>query len=45
MTNAERLTKRLEDAGLTPQQVIDAISAVQEYMKAIKAEMKVQQGR
>jgi len=34
MTNAERLTKRLEEAGLTSQQVIDAISAVQEYVEA-----------
>lgn len=36
MTDAERLTKRLEEAGLTSQQMIDVISAVQEYLEDIK---------
>ncbi len=34
MSNAERLRKRLEEAGLTRQQVVEVISAVQEYVEA-----------
>lgn len=37
MTAAEQLTKRLQEAGLTTQQVIEAITAVQEYREAIDA--------
>ncbi len=44
MTNAERLTKRLQEAGVSKKQVVEVIKAVQEYVEARDNAIEGQKG-